>query len=504
MALLGAQLVITLVMVSVIQKLSPHFSLAKWFLCSTGLIRYLHPTDSQLKTLAGVPKQKPKKDHRGHIKHNPDDKSNTFHIPRNLDIQLETAKISEYDLLQLRYYTEYQWLVDFSLYAGIVYVLSEVYHYYFPLKEEVNLSMMWCFLVVFFCFKLLTSLTIQYFRSDESIGERSTCIVTGFTYLLISMMILIVDENTLETGLEKAYQSFNESASMFMEGQGVNTSGPASKIIVKFCIAVSCGMVGAIFTFPGLRMARMQWDSLKYCKENKKMQILLNISFALPFILVLLWVRPLSKDYLTGRTFGSMTEPLLTENAFDAIRLVLVVVAVIMRFSLMPVYLQAYLNLAYDRLEEQKKEAGRITNVELQKKVASIFYYLCVVTLQYVAPIIMCLYFALMYKTLGGYKWTDLYKTVVPIDECPIDAYMPDEQQPNIVNDDFASIIGDVDEAAPESLLNTAKLSLDGLKAIFTTDVYRGLFGFATWWSCFVWFAASSLGMVYQSYFTKF
>lgn len=35
----------------------------------------------------------------------------------------------------------------------------------------------------------------------------------------------------------------------------------------------------------------------------------------------------------------------------------------------MPIYLQAYLNLAYDRLEEQKKEAGRITNVDLQKKV---------------------------------------------------------------------------------------------------------------------------------------
>lgn len=31
------------------------------------------------------------------------------------------------------------------------------------------------------------------------------------------------------------------------------------------------------------------------------------------------------------------------------------------------------------------------------------------VTLQYVAPILMCLYFALMYKTLGGYSWTDLF-----------------------------------------------------------------------------------------------
>lgn len=35
----------------------------------------------------------------------------------------------------------------------------------------------------------------------------------------------------------------------------------------------------------------------------------------------------------------------------------------------MPIYLQAYLNIAYDRLEDQKKEAGRITNVDLQRKV---------------------------------------------------------------------------------------------------------------------------------------
>lgn len=44
----------TLIMVSVIQKLSPHYSLAKWFLCSTGLLRFLHPTDNELKTLAGM------------------------------------------------------------------------------------------------------------------------------------------------------------------------------------------------------------------------------------------------------------------------------------------------------------------------------------------------------------------------------------------------------------------------------------------------------------------
>lgn len=72
--------------------------------------------------------------------------------------------------------------------------------------------------------KLLISLTVQYFKSEESIGERSTCIVTGLAYLLIAMIILIVDENTLEIGLEQAYKSFNESAAVYLEGRGISSS----------------------------------------------------------------------------------------------------------------------------------------------------------------------------------------------------------------------------------------------------------------------------------------
>lgn len=86
--------------------------------------------------------------------------------------------------------------------------------------------------------------------------------------------------------------------------------GPASKIIVKFCIAVSCGITGAIFTFPGLRMARMHWDSLKYCRESKILQIILNISFLLPFIIVILWIKPISRENLTNRKFAGMDHPL--------------------------------------------------------------------------------------------------------------------------------------------------------------------------------------------------
>lgn len=59
----------------------------------------------------------------------------------------------------------------------------------------------------------------------------------------------------------------------------------------------------------------------------------------------------------------------MTATSFDSMRLIIIIIAVLLKIVLMPIYLQSYLNLAIQRVEVQKKEAGRITNVDLQKKV---------------------------------------------------------------------------------------------------------------------------------------
>lgn len=90
-----------------------------------------------------------------------------------------------------------------------------------------------CFFIIFIiilCFqlyyssKLLSALTVLYFQSEESIGERSMVIVACLVYLLIAMIVLIIDESILETGLEDAYVSFNTSASKFLNEQGLQSS----------------------------------------------------------------------------------------------------------------------------------------------------------------------------------------------------------------------------------------------------------------------------------------
>lgn len=123
-ALLGAQAVITLVMISFMQKLKS-YSFARWLLCSQGLYRYLYPTDSELRVLSGKDKAKGRKGG----KNDTNGKKEIFQVPRSLEITLEKAPVTPLDVIHLRFYTEYYWIVDFALYTAIVYILSEVRTY---------------------------------------------------------------------------------------------------------------------------------------------------------------------------------------------------------------------------------------------------------------------------------------------------------------------------------------------------------------------------------------
>ncbi len=77
---------------------------------------------------------------------------------------------------------------------------------------------------------------------------------------------------------------------------------------------------------------------------------MLHLSFISPLLLTTLWIRPLTRDPLTVRLYKNMEEPLLTPAQFDSMRLYLIALTVFFRLAIMPRYLQAYLNLAYDKV----------------------------------------------------------------------------------------------------------------------------------------------------------
>lgn len=50
----------------------------------------------------------------------------------------------------LRFFLEYQWLVDFAVYATGVFLFTECYYSVVDASKEVNIGAIWCVLTVLF------------------------------------------------------------------------------------------------------------------------------------------------------------------------------------------------------------------------------------------------------------------------------------------------------------------------------------------------------------------
>ncbi|XP_062068414.1 transmembrane protein 161B isoform X3 [Lepus europaeus] len=438
MGVIGIQLVVTMVMASVMQKIIPHYSLARWLLCNGSLRWYQHPTEEELRILAGKQQRgKSKKDRKynGHIESKP------LTIPKDIDLHLETKSVTEVDTLALHYFPEYQWLVDFTVAATVVYVITEVYYSLMKPTQEMNISLVWCLLVLSFAIKVLFSLTTHYFKVEDG-GERSLCVTFGFFFFVKAMAVLIVTENYLEFGLETGFTNFSDSAMQFLEKQGVES------------------------------------------------QTLLHINFLAPLFMVLLWVKPITKDYIMNPPLGKENIPLMTEATFDTLRLWLIILLCALRLAMMRSHLQAYLNLAQKCVDQMKKEAGRISTVELQKMVARVFYYLCVIALQYVAPLVMLLHTTLLLKTLGNHSWGIYPESVSTL---PVDNSLPS----NSVYSELPSADGKM-----KVTVTQITVALSSLKNIFTPLLFRGLLSFLTWWIAACLFSTSLFGLFYHQYLT--
>ncbi|XP_012684144.2 transmembrane protein 161B [Clupea harengus] len=492
MGVISVQLVVTMVMASVIQKIIPHYSFARWLLCSGGLRWYQHPSDDELRSLAGkLQKGKSKKDrkHNGHIDNRP------LTIPKDIDLQLETKCITEVDTLALHYFPEFQWLVDFTVAATVVYLITELYFCVAEANGEMNISVVWCMLVLAFVIKILFSLTAHYFRLEEG-GERSLCITFAFFFFVKAMAILIVTENYLEFGLESGFANFSESAVQFLENQGLQSQGPISKLTFKLILALLCSLTGAFLTFPGLRLAQMHLDALTLT-TGRVTQTLLHINFLAPLIMVLLWVKPLTKDYIMNPTLGKESVPLMTERTFDTLRLWAILLLCALRLAMMRHHLQAYLNLANKAVEQMKKEAGRISTVDLQKMVARVFYYLCVIALQYMAPLVMLLHTTLLLKTLGGHSWG-----VYPEED--LCALHVSSEAAATADGGAGALAAAATEAkagaAAAPAVAQLSMALGGLRTVFSPLLFSGLLSFFTWWIAACLFSTSIFGIFYHQY----
>ncbi|XP_069784676.1 transmembrane protein 161A isoform X2 [Narcine bancroftii] len=408
-------------------------------------------------------------------------------VPRDIRLSLEATPIKPLDALVLRYFLEYQWLMDFVMYATLVYSFTEAYYSLLNIQGEVNIGVLWCLLTLVFGIKLLFSLMAHYFKTEEG-GERSVCLTFAFLFLLIAMLVLVVREDYLEFGLEPGFANLYENLQIFCRQLGLESIWPYSvaRLVFKLSLVGLSSFIGACLTFPGLRMAQTHLDALKMTADKPLTQVLLYASFLSPVVVLLLWVKPISRDFVINAPFGTEKVQLMSDSAYNTVRLWVILGLCALRLLVTRYHLQAYLNLAEKWVEQMKKDAGYISMVEIQRKISRVFCYLCVITVQYLGPVILLLHCTLLLKVLGDYSW-GLYPeppgVSVIIDASPHSSgTAPDEE------DDYRMAVSQIMAA------------LGALRSVFTPLFYRGLFSFLTWWLAACQVVTNLFGLYFHQY----
>ncbi|KAM7410212.1 hypothetical protein PAMA_001588 [Pampus argenteus] len=492
MALMGIQLVVSLLAASIMQRMAPHYSFARWLLCNGSLFRFKHPSEGELCALAG--KQMPKQNRRDRRQNG---ESKPLTVPKDIDLHLDKAPVNAMDALVLRFFLEYQWLVDFAVYAAGVFLFTECYYSVVDASKEVNIGAIWCVLTVLFSLKTLHTLMSHYFRSEEG-GERSVCLAFGFLFLLVAMLVLVVREDYLEFGLESGFSNLFDNLENFAKQQGyAYWSIPVTKLTVKLGLAALCAYIGALMAFPGLRLAQTHLDAVQMNSDRPLIQILLHMSFLSPVIVLVLWVKPMARDFLANAPMGKTSVTLVPSAVFDSMRLWIIVVLCVLRLALTRYHMQAYLNLAQKWVEQMKKEAGRIAAIDIQRKVTRVFCYLTVVTLQYLIPILLILFSTLALKALGDFSWGTsaedtpgvtpalVMPTVAPVLPGSLDE---DEEGMEDMEEDVQATVARLSE------------TFTALRSVLTPLFFRGFFAFLTWWVAACQVVSSLFGIYFHQY----
>ncbi|KAF5911986.1 hypothetical protein HPG69_003259 [Diceros bicornis minor] len=262
--------------------------------------------------------------------------------------------------------------------------------------------------------------------------------------------------------------------------QGWDWVLPLAKLAIRVGLAVVGSMLGAFLTFPGLRLAQTHRDALTMSEDQPMLQFLLHTSFLSPLFVLWLWTKPIARDFLHQAPFGGTPYSLLSDAAFDSLRLWVLVALCLLRLAVTRPHLQAYLCLAKARVEQLRREAGRIEAREIQRRVVRVYCYVTVVSLQYLTPLILTLNCTLLLKTLGGYSWG--LGRVTPLSPAP-----------------STGSDGPVGPWEDEAQQTAARIA-GALSSLLTPLFLRGVLAFLIWWTAACQLLSSLFGLYFHQH----
>ena len=387
--LFGYQFVFTAILTVLLQKLSPIFSPGLNMI--TGFYRFVVPSDDDLKPFVS---NKNSKDMR---------------IPNDSGLQLNMHQTSRNHVAFLPFFNDFTWLIDFSLVAVVCFIGTEAYFQLgFNPSAVLHMGLIWVLVVFYLTVSILISMTKQYIQSKS--GEMSV-IMTCTSLALVASMICLISDKHMDFGLNESFQTFDLHLKKFYSeaftdgkapsGDSVQSYRGPSSMIFNGWLAITSTVLAGLLTFPGLKAAQM--FSLLFKKERTLDQGIAVVNFATPFIVVLMYLKPVKYFYLDPNYFTlknddqagsssstSMEELIATkEGSFKLFRALVILSLCAIKFITFKFYLQEYLISPKKELDEIRKDVGYTKTSKIQEEVKKVNLSTCITACQYMIPTVV-------------------------------------------------------------------------------------------------------------------
>ncbi|RMZ96064.1 transmembrane protein -like [Brachionus plicatilis] len=536
MALFGPQFIFTIIMFILLTKLGKFYSYGRYLLCHK-LYRYLSPNSVELKKSVRTHYKSQTKCKKMSRLFEIDDDKEEFNIPEGATIELSMSPVVAHDLHFIKYSDDFQSFVDVSQIAIIIYTSTEVYMAIFRPSDEINLSVVWCAMAILYGMTTLASIARNYLRTSEG---ALLFMFAGVSFIL-SLLVQLADRKFFDFQLKDAFRNVSSNTlaliSTSFQTQPPSPNAKVSKhtetttnqkiysqlkyystndLLFTCCIAFLSAFIGALFFFPAFRLARLHSLSLKYSQGSKSKRFLFYLSFILPLLVSICWLKFETDAKVTNKTattganstinkfinlinlektnshFFSSTKVFFLNVLFATnLKIYLVVFFFLLRLALYRHYAQSYLNLAFEIAASIRKQSTKVTNTKYMSSISSIYQYYGVVANQYIVPLYVLLFMVFLLKTLGNYTWCG------------------DIQCCNTVVDLLSSWSSNLRQNASnspnlfkrlESTHFNISQSHHALNKIFTPYVLRSLIGYFTFWTSTIWFTISCIGLLYYHY----
>ncbi|KRZ26125.1 Transmembrane protein, partial [Trichinella pseudospiralis] len=394
-------MVLTLIAATVLQKIVTRWSFGKYIL-SGKYYRFLPPSEEELLRLSGktssTSKSQRRKTFHGDTRQHCD--SNIRISKHDLDLQLRFSRIQHLDLLNLPFYSEFDWLLNVTFVTVSVFCISSLYELLFPVKaaSDCKISIIWYFILASLCLSNMTRITAVYFKQNNSSGERSVCICIGALSFLVTMILLVFNPILLDVGIDESFRNFSLASEKLFSAQGITLQTSRSPALLYCTLSAFFAFLSALLAFPSFRFARMYVDASRMV-HSVRQKASLGLAVISP-ICCLLWLKPLA-DALRKASPVAIS---FFEINFDCLRIILTIVAILTRVAVAKPCLQAYLNLAVRRKELWRHEVGKLTVGEIRHTISSIYSYFAVVAIQFYAPLLFQFSVCCLLKELGNYS----------------------------------------------------------------------------------------------------